>query len=192
METFIRNYQLKNLNLCDQFIEYHKNNNEYKGKGNVSQGVVLSIKNSIDVTFFNNNQTPFIKEYFSEISGFLGDYMQYYLLGGYLKTATSGTNIQYYKANKGGFFEYHYERGNLETSGRQVVFMTYLNDVNEGDGGETEFYWQKLKVQPRKGLTILWPTDFTHAHRGLPCKVDKGIVTGWFNYQHATDKKPTK
>jgi hypothetical protein len=59
--------------------------------------------------------------------------------------------------------------------------MTYLNDVT--DGGETEWKYQKLKIQPRKGLTVIWPTDWTHTHRGLPSKTqDKYIMTGWLNF----------
>ena len=56
--------------------------------------------------------------------------------------------------------------------------MTYLNDVE--DGG-TEFYYQKLKTKAKKGLTLIWPTDFTHTHRGIVSKTkEKYIVTGWF------------
>ena len=55
--------------------------------------------------------------------------------------------------------------------------MTYLNDVS--DGGETEFFHQKLKVKPVKGKTVLWPTDFTHLHRGNPPYEAKYIATGW-------------
>ena len=59
--------------------------------------------------------------------------------------------------------------------------MTYLNDVD--DGGETEFYYQKLKVKPRKGLTLIWPADWTHTHRGLSSPTqEKYIITGWLNY----------
>jgi hypothetical protein len=58
--------------------------------------------------------------------------------------------------------------------------MTYLNTVT--DGGETEFFWQKIKVKPEKGLTLIWPSDFTHTHRGIPSPSQKKyIVTGWFN-----------
>ena len=58
--------------------------------------------------------------------------------------------------------------------------MTYLNDVK--NGGETEFYWQKIKIKPKKGLTLIWPTEFTHLHRGIPTPIEeKYIVTGWFN-----------
>ena len=59
--------------------------------------------------------------------------------------------------------------------------MTYLNDVT--DGGETEFLHQGLKVQPQKGLTLIWPADWTHTHRGVASPTqEKAIVTGWFNY----------
>ena len=44
--------------------------------------------------------------------------------------------------------------------------MTYLNDVT--DAGETEWYHQRLKIQPQKGLTIIWPCDWTHTHRVVP------------------------
>ena len=59
--------------------------------------------------------------------------------------------------------------------------MTYLNDVT--DGGETEFYFQKLKIKPVKGKMVLWPTDFTHLHRGITSPTqEKYIATGWYNF----------
>ena len=36
--------------------------------------------------------------------------------------------------------------------------MTYLNDVP--DGG-THFKYQELTAPAKKGLTLIWPTDFT-------------------------------
>ena len=52
--------------------------------------------------------------------------------------------IQHYKPNQ-GYFSWHTERNNAthSISTRHLVFMTYLNDVT--DGGETEFFYQKLK-----------------------------------------------
>ena len=58
--------------------------------------------------------------------------------------------------------------------------MTYLNDVT--DGGETEWAYQDTKIKPKKGLSVIWPSEFTHMHRGVPSKTqEKYIVTGWFN-----------
>jgi hypothetical protein len=59
--------------------------------------------------------------------------------------------------------------------------MTYLNTVT--DEGETEFYHQKIKIRPEKGLTLIWGSDWTFLHRGIPSKSqEKFIITGWFNY----------
>ena len=42
--------------------------------------------------------------------------------------------------------------------------MTYLNTVpNAG----TEWLYQKYKTEAIKGLSVIWPSDFTHTHRGI-------------------------
>jgi hypothetical protein len=68
-----------------------------------------------------------------------------------------------------------------QTHQRALVFMTYLNDVT--DGGETQWLYQGKEMKPKKGLTVLWPTDFTHTHRGIVSLTQsKTIATGWYNY----------
>ena len=95
-----------------------------------------------------------------------------------------GFQIQKYEASKsGGYYVFHYERhGYSEDKSsirRQLVWMLYLNDVPEGEG-ETEFLYQGLRIQPKKGDLVLWPASFTHTHRGNPVyTTDKYIVTGW-------------
>jgi hypothetical protein len=94
---------------------------------------------------------------------------------------TETVNIQHY-APKEGYFFWHTERSSTvhPAATRHLVFMTYLNDVNED--GETEFYHQKIKVKPEKGLTLIWPADWTFTHRGIPSPHEKYIVTGWLHY----------
>ena len=59
--------------------------------------------------------------------------------------------------------------------------MTYLNNVT--DKGETEFKYYNLKVKAKAGLTLIWPPDFTHTHRGIPSPTQhKWIMTGWFDF----------
>ena len=88
-------------------------------------------------------------------------------------------NLQYYPPG-GGFKTWHSERINPIASKRVFVFMTYLNDVE--DGG-TDFYYQKLTTPAKKGLTLIWPTDFTHTHSGqISDTHEKYIITGWFGY----------
>jgi hypothetical protein len=59
--------------------------------------------------------------------------------------------------------------------------MTYLNDVT--DGGETEWEYQKIKIKPEKGLTVIWSADYTFSHRGITSLTQtKYITTGWYGY----------
>lgn len=93
-----------------------------------------------------------------------------------------GHNIQHYPKG-GGYKIFHCERSRMDPVQlcRHLVYMTYLNDVEEG--GQTEFKYQKLFVKPQKGLTLIWPSDWTHTHRGIPSLTEeKMIVTGWLHY----------
>jgi len=82
------------------------------------------------------------------------------------------------------YAEWHCENGgNMHGDNllRHLVFMTYLTDCEVGGG--TEFLYQDLQVQPQKGLTLIWPADWTHHHRGIPAPTaTKLIVTGWFTF----------
>ena len=86
--------------------------------------------------------------------------------------------IQYYKPGE-GFKKWHFERSSRNEN-RCLVFMTYLNDVP--DGG-TRFKYQELTTPAEKGLTLMWPTDFSHTHKGQITKHhEKYIITGWLGF----------
>jgi hypothetical protein len=187
METFIKEYQIEDLSLCDDLIEYHKNNIEHKVDEEIpsTKGFLnKDIKDSIDVKFFNISQNKTIKNYFTTLSGFLKEYLKHYNIHSAVNTDFVN-NIQYYPPG-GGYKIWHYERDCLNILGepissRALVYMTYLNDVT--DKGETEWYYQKIKIKPKKGLTVIWPTDFTHLHRGIVSPTqEKYITTGWFHF----------
>lgn len=88
--------------------------------------------------------------------------------------------IQRYLGNE-GYFAWHHENYLEEENmnQRQMAFMWYLNDVQEG--GETEFKFQNLKVTPSAGKNVLFPAFWTHTHRGNPPSENerKYIITGW-------------
>lgn len=83
----------------------------------------------------------------------------------------------------GGYHIWHGEQGPGTSANRCIVYMLYLNDL-DGEGGETEFLYQKLRIKPKENLMLLWPASFTHAHRGnlVLGKTHKYIITGWFYY----------
>ncbi len=101
----------------------------------------------------------------------------------------SGTiNVQKYQQGKGGYPHWHSEQfpqeGHNEALHRVVLYMFYLNDVEEG--GETEFFYQNRKVKPTKGTMVIAPAGFTHSHRGnTPISQDKYIATSWVMFNRA-------
>lgn len=80
-----------------------------------------------------------------------------------------------------GYHNWHMEHSNQLDSYRSILaWGIFLNDVEEG--GELEFLYQSVRVKPRQGDLILWPSGFTHQHRGNPpLKGTKYIYTGWID-----------
>jgi len=78
-----------------------------------------------------------------------------------------------------GYHVWHHEHGVGGRAHRRLLaFSLYCNNVDEG--GETEFLYQKVRFKPIRGNLLLWPSYFTHAHRGNPpLSGEKYIVTGW-------------
>ena len=179
-ETFIKEYNFsdEDMHLCDDLIEYHKNNMEYKNLGK-SIGA-NEMKKSTDVTVFPASQNPSILMYRKLLFGYIKEYNAAYDNPLAEMTIADGFNIQHYKPGE-GYLNWHSERSIHLTHQRALTFMTYLNDVS--DGGGTEFKYQKLRHNAKRGKTLIWPSDFTHTHRGQKSETEeKYITTGWFNH----------
>jgi|TARA_R110000824_G_scaffold50413_1_gene140832 hypothetical protein len=77
-----------------------------------------------------------------------------------------------------GYHIWHCESGDVGNRNRIAAFILYLNSVNQG--GETEFLYQSKRIKPKQGRILLFPTSYTHVHRGNPpLKGNKFILTGW-------------
>jgi len=88
-----------------------------------------------------------------------------------------GYNLQRY--NPGEYYHWHIDGGSHDFSQRQLVALWYLNDV-PAPGGETEFLYQDIKVQPEAGKLILFPPFWTHEHRAAMVQTGvKYIATTW-------------
>jgi hypothetical protein len=95
---------------------------------------------------------------------------------------------QKYQAGKGNYNYWHCEvypqLPQNEPLHRTLLFMFYLNDVDEG--GQTEFYYQDKAIQPNAGRMVIAPAYFTHTHRGCtPVSNDKYILTSWILFNRA-------
>ncbi len=97
-------------------------------------------------------------------------------------------NAQKYEQGKGNYGYWHSEiypqAGSNDALHRILLFIIYLNDVEEG--GETDFYYQNKSVKPKAGTMVIAPCGFTHTHRGnVPISSDKYILTSWVQFNPA-------
>ena len=174
--------------ICDDIIEYFISNKDLQEKGvsvsnvedkNYANTHTINIKESTDITILENNiSEPFVS-YRILLQECLDNYIKKYEYVNLNNKFNINTpyNIQYYKPNE-GFKKWHFE--NADNRDKLLVFMTYLNDC---DDGGTEFKYQDLITPAKKGLTLIWPTNWTHTHKGQISKTkEKYIITGWYNF----------
>jgi hypothetical protein len=177
MSRFIGSWYLNDISICDSLIDYH-NSNPNKSVVNVSY-------KSCEETYINLNDPPqCVENYVRQLESVCDRYKERYAFcnEGPYWAITEGIKIQKYNPCE-AYHGWHFERdavGDKEVR-RHLAFMTYLNTVE--DAGETEFYYQYDRFKPRKGLTLIWPAEWTHTHRGIPSLTEtKYILTGWYNY----------
>jgi len=180
--------------ICNDLISFFEESTDLHQPGYIGRGRVdANVKNSTDIQIkpdqLLDERFKLLETYFERLHACFADYCkQWEFLGSIASTMNIGTfNMQRYD-DGGHFFGLHSEKINLSKQHRALVWMTYLNDVPEG--GETEFTHYDLKVIPKQGRTLIWPAEWTHAHRGCPVpKGPKYIITGWLNWPYAPKAK---
>ena len=188
--NFIGSWEIDPLSICDDLITYFESNENRQKKGVTGSGKNIDIKNSIDITIDPNEikipGNEAFEEYFKTLFLCYKDYSeQWPFLAIFPEDLHIGEfNLQRYQSGQ-HFGGLHTERNSLGTLHRVFAWMTYLNDVDVQDGGSTFFSHYGIEVQPKKGLTLIWPAEWTHAHQGnLLHANSKYIITGWMHFPH--------
>jgi len=168
---------------CDDLIKYFNKNKKLQNPGifgsNDKFYIDKEYKDSIDILIDNDNNSFETNKYRENLQQVLNLYQEKYPEVKTLeKFNLEPFNIQKYP-KKGGFKIWHSERSSKNRSLRVLAFMTYLNDLEKGG---TNFLYQKITTPSKKGLTLIWPVDFTHTHKSQICNEEKIITTGWFKF----------
>jgi len=186
--SFIGSWDIENNNLCNEIIRFFEDHPELHTKGELTDGIDEETKKTTDLPIFPNDLTKqeysIIKEYMKKLYECYEDYMEIWpFLKKHINNIDIGT-FQIQKYNPGDHFQkIHSERTTISVSHRILVWMTYLNDVD--DGGNTFFENYDLKIKPTQGKTLIWPAEWTHAHSGEVLKSGvKYIITGWMNFPY--------
>lgn len=186
--NFIGSWMINPQSICDVLIDYFESEKNKQKAGATITGKNTDIKNSVDITISPNEiklpGNEVFEEYFKSLFSCYKDYTaQWPFLTKFAGNLEIGVfNLQRYQAGQ-HFQSIHTERSSLDTLHRVFAWMTYLNDVNKKEGGSTFFSHYDIEIQPQKGLTLIWPAEWTHAHKGSLLHADsKYIITGWMQF----------
>ena len=185
--NFIGSWVMEEPSLCDNLMTYFETHTGKQAVGTTSAGTFLHAKDRTDISI-----APFevdlpgneILKIF--IDNLFACYKDYLLQWPFLKEMNKKLEVgafNFGRYQKGQHFQgVHAERMHFKNLHRVFAWMTYLNDVE--DGGETYFTHYDLSIKPKKGLTIIWPAEWTHAHRGNVLYAgSKYMITGWMSFR---------
>ena len=78
----------------------------------------------------------------------------------------------------GHHLDFHYDRKNIYSSHKSLSWITFLNNVKK-DEGELVFKYFDHSIKPKKGLTLIFPSDWMYMHKQNILKTqDKFILKG--------------
>lgn len=166
--------------LCDDMIRRFEEHTEDQYQGRIGQSVTQdsSIKKTTDLVVSG-------KEHWKDVDNNLFRSMgiaikEFREAFPYFKGPFKDMGYGLQRYNPGEYYHWHIDGGSHDFSQRQLVAIWYLNDVPEGAGGETEFLFQNVKIQPEKGKLVLFPPFWTHEHRAATLNDGvKYIATTW-------------
>ena len=180
--------------ICDDLIAYYEDNKDkafsgarFDKKENIE--VVDDMRMPLDLSNPHQSFINYVKKLQEVLNNYTLKYDDSQRLPEY--QLEQHTNLQKYEPGQ-GYKVWHFEddgkiiNTTLGNARRLLVFMTYLNDV---DDGGTEFKYQNITTPAKKGLTLIWPAPWTHTHRGqISHTKTKYITTGWFSYIEGKDE----
>ena len=188
MTTFIDEFQISDLTLCDSLLQLYNDAHDrgmtFAGQSGAMGQARPEIKASTDFWLNDCDKLgPPEKyrwpEYQAELNGFIDIYLDKYKFFEYggMFTSRHLPQIQHYKPGE-GYHKWHIDGAQMNSCDRAMVYMTYLNDVTEGGG--TMFYHQNVTTKAVKGKTLIFPAGYTHLHKGEISETQhKYILTGW-------------
>ncbi len=168
------------LDICVELIERFERHVEEQYPGRIGQTLDhdTSIKRSTDLVISGKPHWHDLdRELFRSLNRALAEFGQRFdFFNGPFKD--NGYALQ--RTDPGEFYHWHVDGGSHDFADRQLVAIWYLNDLEEGAGGATEFEYQQISVTPEAGTLLLFPPFWTHRHRGAILQSGrKYIATTW-------------
>ena len=158
---------------CKELIVEFERKKSFHKRGETATGGIATIKSSTDlqlsflpdVSNVVDTVSKKIREIVPRYLSFLDDERFRSLFDEY---AIMFPQIQ--KSNPSDFYRWHFDSF-IQRNSRLLAYIIYLNDVEEGVGGTTDFLCGK-SVKPKTGKLLVFPATWTYIHRGK--RLEKG------------------
>jgi hypothetical protein len=124
---------------------------------------------------FNKEMQSINDKCYNLIASALQNYKKMFKIDQEIKNTEPYTLLRYSGGEQYGF---HYDGGT--GSKRSISVLIYLNDDYEG--GEIEFPNFKLKIKPKAGTLILFPSNYAYGHIAHPVTSGtKYVIVTWLH-----------
>ncbi len=178
---YVESYQNNLTNdFCNHVIRKFENDNN-KIPGRSYRGVDIKIKDSTDLSVtesydWDEEDNIFYEALKNPLDNYLNEYVYPKKIQQTPITYDTGYQIQRTTPLQNGYV-WHHDSCVENNAQRIVTYIWYLNTINEE--GTTDFI-DGTEIKPEQGKLILFPSFWTHIHKGNPPKKkNKYICTGW-------------
>ena len=180
MDKFIKTYEVFDESLCKSIIETYEN---CEKKQRVENGGVP------DFTQVNLNTAGKYDKFVQLLGYKTVDVIRRYKkdLPEYVEWFPDRFFFEEFRIKKydpgSDQFGLHTDVQDHMSAKRYLAFLFYLND--DFVGGETDFPYNELTVQPKTGKVLVFPPTWQYPHRGYPVKdgSPKYIMSTYLHYQ---------
>jgi hypothetical protein len=168
------------VNLAERITQHNAHNSKFTGNGGNQfsvEGKTGRYDTQIYLTDYDSELCDEINHYLTTC---ISEYCEEY---SHLKQINLASYIIKCQITppSGGYHVWHYENMYYEEASRELVWSIYLNDMPVGEA-ETEFLYQKRRIEAKRGRVCIFPAGMTHVHRGNTVFThNKYILTGWVN-----------
>jgi len=180
MSDFIRYYDdVLSKEQCQSFIDTTKDlmshvNDEWNIVGIKHSGYDRDFYRLID-SLYTKKQRELIENILEKT---YKNYQKEFTIDSNYDIITNNWKIHYTPV--GGYIDWHNDIGgkNEEAWKRKIVFILYLNDMDEG---ELKFkYFPDIEIMPKAGRMLIMPTGWVWTHKAEKIFEEKYIITGFY------------
>tara|TARA_B100000161_G_C33470411_1_gene377740 strand:+ start:284 stop:895 length:612 start_codon:yes stop_codon:yes gene_type:complete len=191
-KNFIGMWDIENDNLLKNIIDFFNNNHESHKPGTIALGKTdKNKKDLLELTInpkqVKENKIEIFNEYINNLIECYNDYQeQWDFLKNWQRIYIGPFKIEKHLVS-GHHLELNCERQNINSSHKILSWITFLNDISD-DEGNIIFNYYNITIKPKKGTTLIFPSDWTHLHQQEVMKnSEKFTIRGSFHFPDIID-----